>query len=423
MPHIQFVHQGQRQADLHLIIALWHELMSEWHPEYADPLKASTVCGHTISAMPTYLETDPFKACSFETMLRLASGVLNSMHATGPFFAHTDNGRWFERLDVHPMAVRLTPTAIDTWNEDADAREAALVAARARIDSDLEWKGVPIVLLPEPQVEEPAAELHRASAGSPADGRLGHLENLVRQIHEEPFQPMYRKKAFGAPVAGWDARLHAYFWPLPARNYMRTSSIVQQLVERARVLVDILERDRAWNEEQGHVAVTLAHDIFAWGGVPQNPDTVTPATVQQVFLSALDNAGSSTAHMNSGWTKVAAFATAHLEDDGTGLPQVIWDSRVATAVISRLDANAAPVSAFPDIGTVPGRGGTRPRRFASRWPTGYRSWSAQVAGSALVREIRDILNRGDYPQMPLTKGGAGPWTTRGVEMVLFMDGY
>ncbi|WP_137172425.1 hypothetical protein [Massilia sp. HP4] len=423
MPHIQFVHQGQRQADLLLVIALWHELMSEWHPEHADPLKANAVRGHTISAMPTYLAGDPFKACSFETMLRLASGVLNSMHATGPFFADPHNAPWFEPLDVHPMAVRLTPAAIDIWNAAGDAREAALVAARARIDSDLEWKGEPIVLLPDSQVEEPAVELQRASAGSPAEGRRGHLENLVRQIHEEPFQPMYRKKAFGAPVTGWDARLNAYFWPLPAWNYMRASPIVGQLVERASVLADILERERAWSEEQGRMAVALAHDIFTWGGVPQNPDTVTPATVEQVFLSALGNAGSPTAYMNSGWTKVAAFATAHLEDDGMRHPQVIWDSRVATAVIGRLDGNAAPVSAFPDIGTVPGRGGTRPRQFASRWPSGYRSWPAQIAGSALVREIRDILNRGDYPQMPLPDGGAGPWTTRGVEMVLFMDGY
>jgi hypothetical protein len=82
-----------------------------------------------------------------------------------------------------------------------------------------------------------------------------------------------------------------------------------------------------------------------------------------------------------------------------------------------------PADLFPGIGTVAGQGGTRPRALTRRWPSSYGKWSGQVAGSALVRDIRDILNRGDYPKMPLPDGGVGPWTTRGVEMVLFMDGY
>ena len=42
--------------------------------------------------------------------------------------------------------------------------------------------------------------------------------------------------------------------------------------------------------------------------------------------------------MNSGWTKVAAFASAHLESVPGRHPQVIFDSRVATAILSRLDS-------------------------------------------------------------------------------------
>ncbi|TXF97871.1 hypothetical protein [Massilia arenae] len=423
MPHIQFVHQGRRQADLLLVIALWHELMSEWHPEHADPLKATTVCGNTIDSMPVYLARNPRKACSFETMLRLASGVLGGMHATKPFFADGDNAKWFEPLETSPRTVQLTPAAIEAWNASATAREAALVAARARIESDLESNDAALALLPEPRMQEPTAGARPAPAASRVDGRAGHLAELVRQIHAEPFQPAYRKKTFGAPVTGWDARLKAYFWPLPAQDYVRTSTAVQQLAGRARALAEILDSDRAWGDEEGSMAVALAHDIFAWGGVPQNPETVTPATVREVFLAALNNHGASKAHMNSGWTKVAAFATAHLEDHGQRHPQVIWDSRVATAIIGRLDRIAVPASLFPGIGTVPGQGGTRPRPLTSAWPQGYRSWASQVAGSALVREIRDILNRGDYPKMPLPDGGEGPWTTRGVEMVLFMDGY
>ena len=64
-------------------------------------------------------------------------------------------------------------------------------------------------------------------------------------------------------------------------------------------------------------------------------------------------------------TKVAAFATAGLEKIEDGRPQAIWDSRVATAVICRLErvvpANVDIAQLFPGVGTVPGRGGTRPR--------------------------------------------------------------
>lgn len=41
----------------------------------------------------------------------------------------------------------------------------------------------------------------------------------------------------------------------------------------------------------------------------------------------------------------------------------------------------------------------------------------------LVGEIRDLLNAGGYPPMPLPDGGEGLWTIHGVGSVLFMDGY
>lgn len=426
MPHIQFVHQGRRQADLLLVIALWHELMREWQPE-REPSQTAMVCGHVADSMATYLKKNPGKACSFETVLRLASGVLNSMHATKPFFAHPDNAIWFAPIEGRPKTVRLTQAAIDAWNASAPAREEALLAARARLEADLESDRTMVALQPRARMQASArpgsAPIRLAADGS----RIGCLASLVHQIQEEPYQPTYRKNAFGASVTGWDARLRAYFWPLPAQDYARTCSAVQQLVDRARALSEAVSDGRLWSQEEGRMAVALAHDIFTWGGVPQKPDTVTPATVRQVFQAALDNDGNATARMNSGWTKVAAFATAHLEEDGERHPQVIWDSRVATAIIGRLDAqlgrDADLGHLFGAIGTVPGEGGTRPRPLVNGWRYGYGKWSAQVAGSALVREIRDILNRGDYPKMPLPKGGAGPWTTRGVEMVLFMDGY
>ena len=135
--------------------------------------------------------------------------------------------------------------------------------------------------------------------------------------------------------------------------------------------------------------------------------------------------------MNSGWTKVAAFASAHREKIPNAVPQVIWDSRVATAVTSRLESLfreeglVAVPACFSDIGRVNvGRGGTRPRALQLSWRNGYKSWAAQYSGSRLLAAIRNELNSNLklYGKMPGTNG-QGNWTARGVEMVLFMDGY
>jgi hypothetical protein len=200
---------------------------------------------------------------------------------------------------------------------------------------------------------------------------------------------------------------------------------MQALTEASGKLAQVLV-GRGWTVAEQRQAVQLARDVFRWGGVPQDPDTVTPSTVQAVYEAALRDDAAARANMNSGWTKVAAFATAHLEESQSGRPQAIWDSRVATAIVSRLErvvpAHVGIADVFPGVGTVPGRGGTRPRDLARNWPSGYGTWRGQVAGSLVVREIRDILNEEDY-SLPQFEGGPVRWTTRDVEMVLFMDGY
>jgi hypothetical protein len=126
---------------------------------------------------------------------------------------------------------------------------------------------------------------------------------------------------------------------------------------------------------------------------------------------------------------VAAMATAFLEGERDRAPHVIWDSRVSTAIVWRLDRMLAetrgvePKRSFPGLGIVGGRGGTRPRVLRLRWAHPYGRWWGQEAGTSVVREMRDVLNEGAHGLMPLPEGGEGRWTVRGVESALFMDGY
>lgn len=424
-----------RSADLMLVLALWHELKSEWHPG-ADPMTTPMRQRHAMASLATLLgATDPAsgsnahseRACGFDVVLRLASGQLDTMHATSAFFRRADNRHWFARVELavegrkRPVrGVALTSAALALWRGAADEeRTRAIDEARGLLESDIESDGILVRLLPAQEATAVPA-LPR-----PAANRASYIEALVRSIQDEPFQPAFRKRPFGATVQGWDARLHAYFWPAPSQGYLATSRDITAITARCQKLAVALMANGGWSSAEQHEAVELAHAVFAWGDVPQDPKTVTPDTTEQVYRAALDHDGTARANMNSGWTKVAAFATAHLEEGGR--PQAIWDSRVAAALTHRLDRllpeDADPAVLFPGVGTVPGRGGTRPRALARRWPSGYRSWKGQIAGSQLVRDIRDVLNSGNYPAMPLAEGGSGHWTTRGVEMVLFMDGY
>jgi hypothetical protein len=173
----------------------------------------------------------------------------------------------------------------------------------------------------------------------------------------------------------------------------------------------------------------LATNVRTWGGVPR-PRAFADAW--KVIKSAVLNACHHHAPMNSGWTKIASFAT-----DGAPNAQTIWDSRVSTSVIWRLDRILAANGLTRDdilrhyaLGLVAGRanGAGQPRARSYKltgWPNGYGKWSCHLAGSELVRDIVKILNApsSGYPLMPQPGGKLVPWDVFGVGLVLFMDGY
>jgi hypothetical protein len=236
---------------------------------------------------------------------------------------------------------------------------------------------------------------------------------FVREIERDPFQAMYRKKPVGASVLGWEARLQAYFWPKPRDGLAATTERLASLLVAGQKLA---EARRPWDAGTREQAVAFAKEVFDWGRVRQQK--LEWSQVDQVVRAALFGERLDTAPMNSGWTKVAAFLTAHLESSGQS--QAIWDSRVSWSLVRRLDRLliASGHNRVPDwlrgIGRVPGRGGTRTDvKTILDWPDAYQRWSSHLAASQFVREVRNELN----------KHGKKSWTLREVEMVLFMDGY
>lgn len=337
-------------------------------------------------------------------------------------------------------AVRITEGAVKKWRtSERKARSDAFNSVYSLISDDLfiENNGTQraqdeIVSL-DPVSSFDYVNLHsKTTARKKLKTRNDYLKALVQSIQQESYQPMYRKRPIGEAVSGWDCRLSAYFWPIPGNGLRETWSAIEPIIETCNSLGNKITQDQQepWSSSEKYLAIQVAKDIFKWGGVPQISSTVTASNIRMVFENAIANhVKHSSAPMNSGWTKVAAFASHN-----TSNPQVIWDSRVSLSIIYRLDAlmnkNKQDLVHFKDIGYVSGRGGFREFKKANlgiKWPDGYRKWSTQIAGSILVNEIVDILNnpQNKYPKMPDLTGTNKliNWTTRGVEMVLFGDGY
>ena len=343
------------------------------------------------------------------------------------FLCRAGRGRyrpWDDDRD-DPNALRSVSDPTSASFASASRSSAARPHSQSRAtyrDHAEPWHVMPgHVLLPAPHDERASSVRHDL------------IRALVAQLHTEPFQAHHRRRSIGHIVTGWPERLERYFWPTPSDDLAATEHAIAPWFERAGTLAAILDCGGTWSADERDEVTQLADGMLDWGRVPQR-NGVTPNLVQAVVQRALGRRVEPEPPMNSGWTKVAALATAFLEGHGERHPHVIWDSRVSTSLISRLDTlmvNAGeddPSGLFPGIGTVPGRGGTRATaplttRLHLRWPNGYGSWRTQDAGSVLVREIRDVLNTDGYPCMPARDGASLLWTIRGVESVLFMDGY
>ena len=369
------------------------------------------------------------RAGSLDVLLRMLApaGFRNTMQATNPFMVA--NKEWLvgcratspKRKNV--QGAKLTKAALDLWNKLGRKMQNALQAdAEALIEADIEvtkTKNGDDIKLCEVGLDKsevfPYFDRSHLKISVPQDC----VRDFVHWVHKDPFQPRYRKKPHGPVVTGWGPRLDTYFWPRPRINTIAAASQTALFTVVLKPLYLDVQNGVAWNTSGKSSAVTCANAVFKWGGVSTR--TVTWQTIHDVMESVANGRRTNSAPMNSGWTKVGAFAST-----GTPNSQVIWDSRVSASLVSRLDAAcvAAGLKTVPlalnGLGYVNGRGGSRPRTLILKWRNGYGCWKAQFAASIFVRDIQAYLNS-NIPSFPKTNGGN--WTLREVEQVLFMDGY
>lgn len=385
--------------------AAWAELIDRYA---AGRVGADLPRLHTIDSLDRIIHKGHQLSLEYLCRVLVPNGYRNTMQATEPFLQA--NAHIVQPISLrNPVSGRPVKGVELVPPSDIDAV----------FEADIDDLGV--VDASPPYIQLPSGPLDWGS----------YVDEFVEAIDGDPYQPMYRGKPVGKHVKGWDKRLQSYFWPNPRVGLTATEVRLKPILFSCKNLALKVAKGTTWTEEDRVTALDTAKEIFKWGGVPQDPRKVTWTNVHKVFEAALSGAASRGAPMNSGWTKVAAFATAHLDTGKPhASPQVIWDSRVSSSVIRRLDSifHKAKLKSLPDayapIGLVAGQGGTRksPPNLHFKWRNGYGRWDAQFSGSAFVQAVCQNLNA-KGKKMTMTNGKQSNWTVRGVEMVLFGDGY
>jgi hypothetical protein len=269
----------------------------------------------------------------------------------------------------------------------------------------------------EALVTGPETSAFNAVASEASLGSAGPVAMILNQLASASFQPRFRKRPHGAPVRGWNERLAAYFWPQPQISWAATNVRFQGLVASAADAERALRSDPSSRKAQDQL-LRVFELVCLWGNV-RLPESDVASLAAEVLntLDVLDRGLEPSSRLNSAWTKLYVV----LRPDSF----VIFDSRVATALTSLLDrAMPAVVNQqewrwLSDLGTVVGRGGSRPRKVDFGWRNGYRDWRAQLAANRLCLLIQDGLNQAHLASAQARTN----WTLREVEAVLFMEGY
>ena len=295
-------------------------------------------------------------------------------------------------------------------------RHKANLSNEFELLGDDEGEGESLVEKEQVEVYTPFENIPRIEAG--LEKLLDPIEIIVQTLAQRPYQAYFKKQKCWYPeseAVGWEARLDAYFWPTRKQTWSLNKIKFTAFCNRFGVL------DKNWDvgtDTTKTGLLSLFRDVCIWGNVKlpeENPDILVNEVNEA--LRYID-AGQipQNCRMNSAWTKLYAVARPD--------SFIIYDSRVATAIVSLLDPymqrlDGAPAfEPYRELGYVNGRGGTRPRTLRWEWKNGYQRWEAQYAANQLCNAIVERLNEA-YPK----KAQGNAWSLREVESVLFMEGY
>ncbi len=440
-PLAQFPNADNYLVPRGLFVAAW----KVWFKRFSDDPSQWEVGVMPVSAFPIKLAEQLTQGNRFSLdvtcRLMVPWNYRNTPQATDEFIKLNDH--LIEPVDDYKdpetgeliAAVKLTEQSLGFWSRRTFVEQDQWMNfAEARIQADVETSSDDPVVIDDAGIEVIGSDIYPPYVPDKDASDEEFVKALVEWVEEDPYQPMYQREPVGEAVSSWHDMLSVFFWPKPRTGHQQFAYAAAPMLYYSSELAATVIKGEDWSPTEKEFAVKVANEIFNLIGLPQRD--VTPENIRAVFEGAINEDEKSTAKMNSGWSYLAAFATARFESDRERLPQVGWSSRVSSTIISRLDflLSEAGITElgdrFPNIGVMPGWGGTRPREFELEWPSGYRSWSSHLAGSRLIKLIRDTLNtekdnNGNlkYDVMPLVGGGRGPWTVRGVEMTLFGDGY
>ncbi len=248
----------------------------------------------------------------------------------------------------------------------------------------------------------------------PADIVIEYIASLPFQLYEKNMETIFPDH----PAMGWTERLKSYRWPTLNEgwetNHSQYTAFRFQLQDlhigsiqephNARKLQDIFFQICFWN----HIPL------------PENNSAILAREVQEVICRLQENEIPVGYRINVAWSKLYALL----------LPEnfVFYDSRISTALLSILDPYMNVISRteiwekYNFLGSIPGRGGTRPRKYSWKWKNGYGNWKTQISANRLLLDIQSRLNSEEGKNNPLS-GNQRNWTLHESESVLFMQGY
>jgi hypothetical protein len=261
---------------------------------------------------------------------------------------------------------------------------------------------------------------------------------IAQDIRASTYCYKPRRGGLSSCAQGWAGRFRQYHWGDAADPFTTMQEIEDIEIVLSEAL-DELVLGEVWTEERSRDVTDKVFTLFEWGrvlrGAGHNPPDIE--LIRKVMRTAANCRDIYEAPMDSAWTKLAAMATSRSKSH-KGKRQVIFDSRVSISLLEAVDRAAEAGGALAGIakelhrlglGYVPGRGGNRVARaneLARRgWTNRYRTWTAQFLASEIVCAVCEELNSDSvcYGQMPISTSTYAEWNIRGVEMVLFMDGY